>query len=574
MATNANQSANTVNNAMVALANIQPSTFNPRKHFDEDGINELADSIRQQGVLQPINVRPIPDTGRYEIVFGERRYRAALVAGLEEIPAIISSYTDEEAEEIAITENLQRKDVTPMEEADAYQRLMDSGRHDVKSLALLFGKSESYIRSRLKFTTLIPEIAELMADDTISIAVANEICRYSEEIQREVYEKHLKNEYGYNSWRGKKAADVADAIQRDFTNDLERYDFDKSVCALCPQNTNHLLLFSDGGCGKCTNRCCLAEKIASHMVDCIITAVTERPYIEICKDCYSANDTVVGRLMEMGYEVQEYDYTRRLPQEPHAPSAEDYDTTEEYEADYECYKAEVEDYQAELSDLDSMRESGEITLCIKIGATSTAMCYVSHTAPDTIGGTSQNKVLTPLEKLEKQDGRNKEIAIEKTIADTKKQILEVDMTDTKFSADEEKMLHFFMLSALRKEHYVAVGMPEDHKGCLMEEDRLMIVSNLTAKTKAIIRRDFLIENFKNAYRGNVTADLLRDFAKKHMPEELATIENSHNEVYDKRHQRIEEKKAILMMQEQKTGEKSQSSEETQPEEPQAEEEAA
>lgn len=569
-----NQSENAMNNAKVALANIQPSTFNPRKHFDEDGINELADSIRQQGVLQPINVRPIPDTDRYEIVFGERRYRAALVAGLEEIPAIISSYSDEEAEEIAITENLQRKDVTPMEEAEAYQRLMDSGRHDVQSLALLFGKSESYIRSRLKFTTLVPEIAELMADDTISIAVANEICRYSEDIQREVYEKHLKNEYGYNSWRGKKAADVANAIQRDYTSDLEHYDFDKSVCALCPQNTNHLLLFSDGGCGKCTNRCCLAEKISDHMVNSIIATVTEHPYMAISRDLYSTNSTVVERLTAMGYEVEEYDHTIRMPQEPLAPSAEDYDTTEEYKADNERYKVEFEGYQANIANLDRKRESGEITLCIKIGATRTTLCYVDNTTKASIGGTSFDKVVTPLAKLEKQDGRNKEIAIEKTIADIKKQIMEVDMTDTKFSAEEEKMLHFFMLSTLRKEHYTAVGLPEDHAGYLKDEDKMMIVSNLTAKTKAIIRRDFLIKNFESAYRGNAIATLLRDFANKHMPETLKEIEDSHNEVYDKRHQRIEEKKAILMMQEKKEGDAPQASEESQSEEQQTEETAA
>lgn len=573
MSANANQSVNVVNNATVALANIQPSTFNPRKHFDEDSINELADSIRQQGVLQPINVRPIPDTDRYEIVFGERRYRAALIAGLEEIPAIISSYTNEEAEEIAITENLQRKDVTPMEEADAYQRLMDSGRHDVKSLALLFGKSEGYIRSRLKFTTLIPEIAELMADETISISVANEICRYSEDIQREVYVNHLKNDF-CNSWRGKKAADVANAIQRDYTSDLEYYDFDKSVCSLCPQNTNHLLLFSDGGCGKCTNRCCLAEKIADHMVNRIIETVTEQPYMAICRDLYSTNSTVVERLTEMGYEVEKHGYTIRMPKEPQAPSAEDYETTEAYEADNERYKVEAEKYQAYIADIDRKRESGEITLYIKIGATNTSLCYVNNATKAIIGGASSDKILTPLEKLEKQDGRNKEIAIEKSIADTKKQILEVDMTNTKFSADEEKMLYFFMLSALRKEHYTAVGLPEDHAGYLLDEDKMMIVSNLTAKTKAIIRRDFLIKNFESAYRGNAIATLLRDFANKHMPETLKEIEDSHNEVYDKRHQRIEEKKAILMMQEKKEGDVPQASEESHSEEQQTEETAA
>ena len=104
---------------MVALANIQPSGFNPRKRFDETSLYELAESIKRQGVLQPITVRPVDGTDRYGIVFGERRYRASVIAGRDEIPAIVSELSDEEAEEMAITENLQRKDVTPVEEAAA-----------------------------------------------------------------------------------------------------------------------------------------------------------------------------------------------------------------------------------------------------------------------------------------------------------------------------------------------------------------------------------------------------------------------------------------------------------------------
>lgn len=130
-----NQSVTERNITLVALANIQPSNFNPRKHFDETSLNELAGSIRQQGVLQAIGVRPITDTDRYEIVFGERRYRASLMAGLEEIPAVILEISDEAAEEMAVTENLQRKDVTPIEEGNAYQKLIESGRHNVETLA-------------------------------------------------------------------------------------------------------------------------------------------------------------------------------------------------------------------------------------------------------------------------------------------------------------------------------------------------------------------------------------------------------------------------------------------------------
>lgn len=226
--TTANQSAAERNITLVSVANIQPSNYNPRKRFDETGLDELAESIKQQGVLQPITVRPIADTDRYEIVFGERRYRASVIAGLEEVPAIISELSDEEVQEMAVTENLQRKDVTPTEEANAYKQLIDSGRHTVETLSVLFGKSENYIRTRLNFSTLIPELAELLDADVITISVASEICRYGEDVQREVYEKYLKEGIQhYSSWRGRKAKEIAELIEQKFTIDLERYCFDK-----------------------------------------------------------------------------------------------------------------------------------------------------------------------------------------------------------------------------------------------------------------------------------------------------------------------------------------------------------
>lgn len=202
----------------LALADIQPSTYNPRKRFDEAALAELAANIRQQGILQPIGVRPVADTGRFEIIFGERRYRASLMAEQAEIPAIVLDASDEEAQEMAVTENLQREDVSPMEEANAYQRLIESGRHDVPSLAVQFGKSENYIRTRLKFLSLIPEIAELLEADELTVGVAGAICRYGEDIQRDVYDNHLKEGvHGHNSWRGLKASDVAKNIERQYT---------------------------------------------------------------------------------------------------------------------------------------------------------------------------------------------------------------------------------------------------------------------------------------------------------------------------------------------------------------------
>lgn len=565
MATAAIQSVEKI--TLVALANMQPSSYNPRKNFDEASLAELSESIRQQGVLQPVGVRPIEDN-RFEIVFGERRYRASLMAGLEEIPAIVMEISDDAAEEMAITENLQRKDVTPIEEAKAYQKLIDSGRHNVQSLAIQFGKNENYIRTRLKFVSLIPEIARLLEQDEITISVATEICRYGEDIQTDVYNKHLKEDVQYNTWRGMKAADVAKRIEQNYTTNLDRYAFDKTLCHTCPYNTNNMMLFCEGGCGNCANRTCLEEMNTSYLTEKAVRLMTEHPAISLCHENYNYNENVVERLTAMGYEVKHIqNYATEYPEQPEAPQKEDYDTTEEYELAQSEYEQSLNDYTETCEEIRIQHEAGEITLYFRIESKDIMLCYIPN-IPQTVNANNsgkQEKTLSPMEKLEEQDKRNKEIALEKTVEDTKKKILEVDMSERKFGQDEDKMIYFFLLSYLRKEHFEAVGIEE--KGAypyLTDKEKMYIIENLTGKQKAIIRRDFLIANFKNASGSNATAALLLDFAQKHMPDQLAGIKNGYNEIYEKRHQRIEEKKAVLLVQEQ-AKQKAEQSEEPQSE---------
>lgn len=550
----------------VALADLQPSNYNPRKNFDEKSLAELADSIRQQGVLQAIGVRPIAEN-RFEIVFGERRYRASQIAGLEEIPAVILDISDETAEEMAVTENLQRKDVTPIEEANAYQKLIESGRHDVQSLAVQFGKNESYIRTRLKFVSLIPEIAQLLEQDELTISVATEICRYGEDIQHDIYEKHLKEGVLYNSWRGMKASEVAKNIERSYTTDLKRYFFDKTVCLSCPHNTNNMMLFcEEGSCGNCANRKCLEEMNASYLAEKAVQLMEQRPFALLCRDFYGCNEKVVEQLVASGFEVEKLSVRPAdYPEEPEAPDMEDYENDEEYAEAYKEYEKELSEYKEECEDVNRRSEAGEITLYVTIGHNDISLCYVENAEVQAVAGEAKDAVVSPIEKLEKQDKRNKEIAQEKTVEDTKKQILEVDMTETKFGADEDRMIYFFMLPFLRREHFEAMGIEtKETYYYLNDEDKMNIIANLTAKQKAIIRRDFLISNFKNASGSNATASLLLDFAKKHMPDQLADIQNGHNEVYEKRHLRIEEKIAVLSVQE-KAKQEANATEDGQPE---------
>lgn len=167
-----------------------------------------------------------------------------------------------------------------------------------------FGKTEAYIRTRLKFVSLIPEIAVLLEQDEITISVASEICRYGEEIQREVYDQHLKEGVQYNSWRGMKASEVAQSIERQYTADLNRYSFDKTLCLSCPHNTNNMMLFCEGSCGNCANRACLVEMNTSLLTEKAMRLMEQHPAVPLCHESYNYNEAVVDRLTAIGYEVE------------------------------------------------------------------------------------------------------------------------------------------------------------------------------------------------------------------------------------------------------------------------------
>lgn len=149
------------------IMEIEPNHDQPRKYFDEKALSELADSISQHGVLQPLVVRPMP-TGMYQLVAGERRWRAARIAGLSEVPVIIKELTDEETVEIAMVENLQREDLNPLEEALGYRYMMDELHLTQEQAAEKVGKSRPVITNALRLLRLPDEVQEMVKNNVIS----------------------------------------------------------------------------------------------------------------------------------------------------------------------------------------------------------------------------------------------------------------------------------------------------------------------------------------------------------------------------------------------------------------------
>ena len=163
----------------IPLDHIHEAAWNPRKHFDAKKLGEMADSIRQKGVLEPAIVRLRPQAGGYELVAGARRFRATKLAGLSSLPAIVRDLDDTSALEFAVIENGQREDVSPVEEAEGFQALqaMDAERFTVAEIAAKVGKAESYVYRRLKLLTLEQDYREALADGRLTIAHAETLCR-------------------------------------------------------------------------------------------------------------------------------------------------------------------------------------------------------------------------------------------------------------------------------------------------------------------------------------------------------------------------------------------------------------
>ena len=151
---------------MVKLSKVEPNREQPRKNFDEDSLQELADSLKQFGMLQPILVQNRGDY--YEIIAGERRWRAAKIAGLKEVPVIVRKLTDQEIVEISLIENIQREDLNPIEEAQAYKRLLTEFHLKQDEVAERVSKSRTAVTNSMRLLKLCDEVQKMVVDDMIS----------------------------------------------------------------------------------------------------------------------------------------------------------------------------------------------------------------------------------------------------------------------------------------------------------------------------------------------------------------------------------------------------------------------
>jgi len=179
---------------MVPIEFLHPGASQPRKRFDAESIASLVDSVREKGVLQPLLVRRHPEhANAYEIIAGERRWRAAQQASLPEVPVVIKELSDSEALEIALVENIQREDLTPIEEAQGFQRLIDEFQHTQEALSQAVGKSRSHIANLLRLLTLPESVQTMVNESALSAGHARALvtAEAPEALARQIVERGL-----------------------------------------------------------------------------------------------------------------------------------------------------------------------------------------------------------------------------------------------------------------------------------------------------------------------------------------------------------------------------------------------
>lgn len=290
------------------LSLIDESTTNPRRTFEPTKLVELAQSISVSGLIQPITVRPKAD--RFEIIAGARRYRAAQIAELAEVPTRILELTDEQTLEVQIIENSQREDVHPYEEASGYQRLLELPGYDVAALASKCSKSQSHVYARLTLLALIPEVAEAFQKEEITASHANLLARLTADQQAQAFPHAFRKDWNDEERHLLPAKHLASWIQSNLFLALAEAPFDKDsatlyppagACVTCPKRTGfNTALFADVADDNCLDGACFRAKIDAH-IESAKSGVAD--LVQISTIWRPAKDKVAAELVPNEYRV-------------------------------------------------------------------------------------------------------------------------------------------------------------------------------------------------------------------------------------------------------------------------------
>lgn len=521
---------------------IAESAMNPRRFFTNESVQELSESIKNQGLLQPITVRPYPemkieapkelkDKLCYQIVCGARRYKASILAGLESIPCIVREMTDEEAFDAMITENLQRKDVEPMDEARAFNELHKRGT-SFEELAARFGKSTTFIRLRIKLNDLVPELVELLEKKDLQISHAQELCKLTIEHQTKLFnDKYLEKPGNYYLWNNKPLKDIKNYIESDFRN-LDKAIFDKSDCENCEFRCGANALFSEYSQDKCTHPECYEDKEKYHYISLIENKVPQG-YLLIKDESIHSDMKVLCKELESTYQIIGRNYKNSdFFSITEMPIREEDDTDEEWDE-------AMKEYETDLAEENERLQNGfQRALKIGWGNISEVIIKFKDESVTSSGELDEKKAIS---ELILKDGRNAEIKNEKQIEELRKLMIEnaAKYREFNYPLTETEIAAMYAMILKRCPYNFKRDTENSFDGKIEPIENIKLLIG-TPQINQIVRA-FIYENMTD---GGVTCEkgtqsILRAITKEVYPEDAIKIELKHEDTYLKRKENID-----------------------------------
>lgn len=480
----------------VNLADITVSRTNPRKHFDEESIKELAASIKEKGVLQPIVVRLNGKAGKYELVAGERRFRASKIAEAKTIPAVIRELSDDEALELQIIENLQRKDIHPMEEAVAFKGLMVMKKMEVKEIAQRVGKSPQYVAQRLKLNDLIEEFQKAFYKERMTIATALTIARLRPEDQKEFWDEddNGMSKITINDWQLRKfTCDLNDAP---FDTKDPSLDKKKGACGGCQFNSaSNSLLFPDGAKATCSNAPCFKAKAANYYQRELKEAKNNPEAVLISTEYNMGKD---GRdLVAKGEKVYGYGSFEKI-EKPDAPDftdayaydPDDFDSEKELQdqkdQDLQEYEKDLQEYEKKVNSgkyikafvVDGNDKGKYLYIQLRKGKDAPKTTSAGMKVKESQGSVSEEDIKAEIQRVKEGEKRKKELDEEKIHFAS----FEVFKKNKKFTENKDALGVEELRAAII---YLA---DKDHTACKAAEKHLKVSNDYTGRHTGLYKK--------------------------------------------------------------------------------------
>lgn len=476
----------------IPVTDICTSDLNPRKTFDQESLMELAQNIKEHGLVQPITIRKRPkgsDT-KYEIVCGERRYRATVLNGEEEIQCIVKELDDKQAFAAMIIENLQRKDVDPIEEAAALGKLYDNGSMTIQEIAKTLGKSTSFVLGRIQLNNIIPEFIDLMRDGTLYLVHLLSICRLTTEQQKIFYEECFTP-----SMQARRATRIIlmDELKNMIDEHVMKYldmakfntedaSFSCGRCCLdCPMNTKNQEAFKDSKRDRCMDRTCFAQK----NLEFVLRQAKDSGFTPIYIG--EGNEAIIEASKAQGIELIDAN-DRKYVFEPVMPDKAKF-TDEEY------YDKRMESYHRAKAVFDSNVDDGLIEKVFEVcydGKLSGEVKWtfsVPKECEDKEAVVSKREQITKVKeslfKLKEQEHDE--------IIEEKRKLLEsssYSSLNTYLSKTESMLLHAILLKRLSYDFKKSIGIEWNNSEDAFKK---AVESGVLEKNLSSIKREFIKE---------------------------------------------------------------------------------